>query len=145
MRKVKDLKGFTLIEILIVIGLIAVLAAVTIIALNPTASFERQRNSERQTEMAQIHTGYNRWVAEGNSATLTSGGNPLPTCAGTILTSHGVAFTSINIFPTLTAGGYVPAGITDPETGDYRVCAATNAQLTLFAPQTDGTIVTMTR
>ena len=41
------LRGFTLIEILIVIGLIAILAAVVLIAVNPARQFAQARNTQR--------------------------------------------------------------------------------------------------
>ena len=143
MRKTKNLKGFTLIEILIVIGLIAILAAVTIIALNPTASFQSARNSERSSELAQIHSGINRWVVEddGSTANITHGvsDDALPACPGTIL------ITTTSIWSALTTGGYVPTGIQDPTNANYRICQATNNQLSLFAPAADGDLVVVTR
>ena len=149
MRKTKNLKGFTLIEILIVIGLIAILAAVTIIALNPTASFQSARNSERSSELAQIHSGINRWVVEddGSTANITHGvsDDALPACPGTILTTSGVDITTTSIWSALTTGGYVPTGIQDPTNANYRICQATNNQLSLFAPAADGDLVVVTR
>lgn len=150
MRKVSDLKGFTLIEILIVIGLIAVLAAVTIIALNPTASFVKTRDSERNSELAQLHTAMNRMVADNNGSTagMTSGGNPVPTCAATVLAAHGVNFRTTSVYPTLTFLGLIPTNVpvNDPVgNADYKICNPGGGVYTLFAPVNEGTLVTMTR
>ena len=47
MNRSKDQKGFTLIEILVVIGIIAVLAAIVLIAINPARQFAQARESQR--------------------------------------------------------------------------------------------------
>ncbi len=44
-------KGFTLVELLIVIGIIAVLATAVIIAINPGRQFAQARNSTRQSHI----------------------------------------------------------------------------------------------
>ena len=47
-------KGFTLIELLIVIALIAVLAALTFVAINPLVRFQDTRNANRSTDTEAI-------------------------------------------------------------------------------------------
>lgn len=47
----KSQKGFTLVELLIVIGILAVLAAFVFVALNPTARFQDSRNARRWADV----------------------------------------------------------------------------------------------
>ncbi len=49
---IKNTRGFTLVEVLIVIGVIAVLAGITVIAYNGTQ--ERARDAKRKTDIASI-------------------------------------------------------------------------------------------
>lgn len=50
----KKSRGFTLIEILLVIGLIAILAAIVIIAINPARQFAQARNTQRSSDVNAI-------------------------------------------------------------------------------------------
>lgn len=47
--------GFTLLEILLVIGIIAVLAAIVIIAINPSKMLARARDTERKVDIAEVN------------------------------------------------------------------------------------------
>ncbi len=57
-------KGFSLIEILIVVGLILILAAVTIVAINPAKHFRDTRNSERMSHISEILNAVTQYTTE---------------------------------------------------------------------------------
>lgn len=57
-------KGFTLIEILIVIGIIAVLAAVVLVAVNPARQFKLARDAQRTSNVNAILNTIGQNIAE---------------------------------------------------------------------------------
>ncbi len=56
--------GFTLIEILLVIGIIAVLATVVIVALDPVTRFEDARNSRRLSDIQNIQNAIQQYAVD---------------------------------------------------------------------------------
>jgi type IV pilus assembly protein PilA len=61
-------KGFTLIEILVVIGIIGVLATVVLVAVNPSRQFKQARDSQRVANVNTILNAIGQNIAdhEGN-------------------------------------------------------------------------------
>jgi prepilin-type N-terminal cleavage/methylation domain-containing protein len=85
----KAQKGFTLIEILVVIGIIAILAAVVIIAINPARQFAQARNSQRQSNIETILNGIGQDLADNKGVFGGPCAVALPTASTSIITGAG--------------------------------------------------------
>ena len=62
-------KGFTLIELIIVIGIIALLATTVILVINPVKIFQEARDSQRLADLGQINSALNLYLATSADAT----------------------------------------------------------------------------
>lgn len=56
--------GFTLIEILIVIGVIAILAAIVLVAVNPARQFAQANNAQRSSNVAAISSAIAQYAVD---------------------------------------------------------------------------------
>ena len=101
-------KGFTLIEILVVIGIIAVLAGVVIVALNPARQFAQARNTQRTSNVSTILDAIGQNIAD-NRGIFTCAAGVIPTTAIKMAVGAGNYDVAPCIAPT-----YVPAMPYDP-------------------------------
>ncbi len=148
----KSRQAFTLIEILIVIALIAVLAGVLIVALNPARQFSQARNSQRWNNVDTIQGAINNNVVD-NKGTFTCAAGVIPATA-TIMGSGAAQY---NIGPCLVTT-YLPSmpfdpsatgahwtSVTDYDTG-YNIIRETDGRITVSAPSAElGETIGLTR
>src|SRR3989338_10836484 len=92
----KSRSGFTLLEVLIVMALIAILAGIVIAALNPGRQFANARNSARHAHVNTLMNAISANMAE-NSGTFTRATGAIPAAATTMATGAG----NYNIGPCL--------------------------------------------
>ncbi|MBP9748352.1 MAG: type II secretion system protein [Candidatus Pacebacteria bacterium] len=138
MNKLIKNKGFTLIEILVVIGIIAVLAAIVIVAINPSRQFAQARNTQRESNVNTILNAIGQNMVDNKgvalSATTCSGiDNEPDTTATNIGTGTGLVDLTC-LVPTYISSAipFDPDGgtaadtlytIKEESTGRYTVCA----------------------
>jgi len=137
-------KGFTLLEILLVVAAIAILAGIVIVAINPNKQLGDTRNAQRRADVNTIMNAVYQYTID-NNGTLPSGIDSTytsaqvlgtassgldSTCTATTTVAAGVDLTSV-LVPTYIVG--IPS---DPSTGtaantDYYINKDTNGRITV--------------
>jgi len=142
--------GFTLVELLVVIGILAILTAVVLVAVNPGRQLAQARDTQRRADVNTIITAITAWLADpANDGQLSSLGITTLCSAG----AHNIGTGDLNLGAQL-APTYVadmpmdPSGGTAADTG-YDVCVAdaTANRVTVSAPNTElaTTTISVTR
>jgi len=114
--KFKKNKGFTVIELLVVIGLIAVLVGALIFLINPVAQLQRSRDARRKADLRQIQSALELYRSDQltyptPASVLNCGSSLQGTVNGNLITY----ITKIPCDPKTGASYiYVPASPTSP-------------------------------
>jgi len=142
----KKRQAFTLIEILLVIGIIVLLAGAIIVAINPGRQFAKARNTQRVTDVNAILSSIvqdmtdnqGRWNCTGSTNYATS----LPATTATIVTVAENNSSEINL--SCLAPNYVPRIPVDPSkqntdtnTGYTLQYNTSTGRITICAPQAE--------
>jgi prepilin-type N-terminal cleavage/methylation domain-containing protein len=140
-------KGFTLIEVLLVIAIIAILAGIVIIAINPSKQLADARNAQRRSDITTIlNATYQYTVDNGGVLPATITTTPTAVCA------TGGTCTGLIDLTVLTASAkYIAILPNDPNSGTvnstgYNISKDVNGRLTVTAPSAEnGFTITVTR
>lgn len=143
------MKGFTLIEILIVIGIIAILMAAALVAVNPFRQFALANNANRWSGVTTTMNAVSQAIVDGRGAFVcTPSGAAVTDCPAV---GDTVPITATNMAdPTSDPTGYdicsclvdtyVAAMPYDPQTGGYTSCTTYDTQYEISCDITNGRI-----
>lgn len=112
MRKFSNQKGFTLIEILLVVAAIGILAGIVILAINPSKQLGETRNAQRRADVNTILNAVYQYAIDNNGnipASITTTATEIcatSTCTGlidlTVLTTNQKYLVSVPVEPQKT-------------------------------------------
>lgn len=135
--KNKNLQGFTLLEILLVVAAIAILASIVIVAINPGKQLADTKNAQRRTDINTVLSAVYQYSID-NNGNLPSA---ITASSTEICKTGSTACTGIVDLSVLTNDEkYLVAMPTDPsvdETAEgtgYTILKSTNGRITVSAP-----------
>lgn len=146
MFKLKSIKrdaqeGFTLIEVLLVVAIIAILAGIVIIAINPNKQLADSRNSQRSSDVTTILNGVYQYSVDNNTVPAS-----ITTTATEICATGASSCTGLIDLSTLTTSAkYLVSLPKDPQctttcatngTG-YKISKDANNRITVVAPSAE--------
>ena len=142
----RNKKGFTLLEILLVVAAIGILAAIVIVAINPGKQLADTRNAQRQSDVNTILNAVYQYVIDGNAipGDITNSATEIcvtgGTCTGlvdlSVLTDSEAYLVSIPLDPT---------GSSTNGAG-YEISKTGNARVTVSAPDAEnGETISVTK
>ena len=156
-KLLRSQRGFTLIEILLVVAAIAILAGIVIVAINPAKQLGDTRNAQRRSDVTTILNAAYQYSIDNNGVLPVgiSTSTPAEICLSGTLPATCTASGLVDLSVLTVNSKYVTAVPSDPQKGTgssvangagYFIVKDVNGRLTVSAPLAEQTAtITVTR
>ena len=144
-------RGFTLLEVLLVVAIIAILAGIVILAINPNKQLADTRNAERDADVNTILNAVYQYAIDNNGALPSE----ISTTEAEICDTDAASCSGLVDLSVLTdAGTYLVSIPKDPQCPDacdangvgYTIEETANGRITVSAPDAEqGDSISVTR
>lgn len=140
-------KGFTLLEILLVVAAIGILAGIVIVAINPGKQLGDTRNAQRKVDVTTILNGVYQYTLDNNGTVPAS----ITTTQTEVCKTGGTCTGLVDLTVLTTNEKYLTAIPTDPQGAStngagYEILKTANNRITVTAPDAEqGATISVTR
>ena len=140
-------RGFTLIEILLVIAAIAILAGIVILAINPAKQLADTRNAQRRVDVNTILNAVYQYTIDNNGTLPAS----ITTTATGVCKTGGTCTGLIDLSVLTASEKYLTSMPFDPSTSttnstNYNISKSVNGRVTVAAPGAENSVtISVTR
>jgi type IV pilus assembly protein PilA len=133
-RKPNNNRGFTLIEVLLVVAIIAILAGIVILAINPQKQLGDTRNSQRQADVQTILNAVYQYEIDTHNLPSS-----ITNTATDICSTGASSCSDVDLSVLTNNGKYLVSMPKDPQLGDnddthYQISSDSNNRITVSAP-----------
>jgi prepilin-type N-terminal cleavage/methylation domain-containing protein len=136
-------KGFTLLEILLVVAALSILAGIVILAINPVKQLADTRNAQRQVDVNTILNAVYQYSIDNKGNLPTIPATATGICKTGTLPATCVSDSLVDLSVLTAAGKYVVSMPIDPSGGtgnnvNYEILkSATTGRITVSAPEAE--------